>query len=436
MNNCGTGKRYITWFFCCLLWGWTVAVTRAECPTPDRPNVSALVERLRSKEKGLRAKAAKDLGDIGPDAKSAVPALTEALKDKEKEVRINAGNALVSIVGGSAVPSLVQAIAYDDYDEKRTRGWEALDLKNNRSRVAPAVPILVTLLKQKDQSVRIEATTALTLIADKTSLAALIELLDDKDDKVRRHAANAFREFGPEAKAAIPGLIGVLKEDFPLYGANTVHPAAWSFKSIGAAAAIPVAEVLRDTKNNDNARDSAYGCLLLMDKEDSVLAVPTLIEVLKDKNRNIRSKAYHVLRCQGPGAKDAKEALLLSIKEGIATDRVYAAAALFAIDPEAKDPVPVFIEALKDKDDDARMRAAVELGHLRSKAKDAALILAETVNDPNPYVQLSAINALQSLGPAAKAAVPTLKAILKDQKEDKMLCNRIRRALKAIEGDN
>jgi HEAT repeat protein len=329
----------------------------------------------------------------------------------------------------------VQAIVYNDYDEKRTKGWEALDLKNNRARASPAVPILVSLLKQKDQGVRMQATTALSLIADKTSLADLIKLLDDKDDKVRRHAANAFHEFGPEAKAAIPGLIGVLKEDFPVYGAFAVHPAGWSLKSIGSEAAIPVAEVLRDAKNNENARDSAYRTLLLMETKDSVQAVTTLIEVLKDEDSNMRSKAYHLLRCQGPAAKAASKTLLLAIKKGIPKDRVEAAATLYAIDPEAHDPVPVFMEALKDNDDVARYKAAAELGHLGSKAKDAVLLLAEKVSDPNAYVRISAINALQSLGTTAKAAIPVLEAILKDKSEDKDLCSRIRRALKAIEGE-
>lgn len=50
-------------------------------------------------EAELRAKAANSLGDIGPDAKAAVPALMKALNDKS--ARIEAANALGSIGPGA-----------------------------------------------------------------------------------------------------------------------------------------------------------------------------------------------------------------------------------------------------------------------------------------------------------------------------------------------
>ena len=52
--------------------------------------IPALLENLKSKDKGLRLIAMRALETIGTEAKEAIPALTETLKDSEPEVAISA----------------------------------------------------------------------------------------------------------------------------------------------------------------------------------------------------------------------------------------------------------------------------------------------------------------------------------------------------------
>ena len=59
----------------------------------------ALVEALKDKAPPVRQAAAGALGQIGPDAKDAVPDLREAQKDSNKAVSRAAGMALRRIQG-------------------------------------------------------------------------------------------------------------------------------------------------------------------------------------------------------------------------------------------------------------------------------------------------------------------------------------------------
>jgi HEAT repeat protein len=71
--------------------------------------VNGLVRRLQSQEADVRISAADALGQIGPEAKEAVPALIAALKDQEVDVRSSAAYALGRI-GPDAVPALIAAL--------------------------------------------------------------------------------------------------------------------------------------------------------------------------------------------------------------------------------------------------------------------------------------------------------------------------------------
>jgi HEAT repeat protein len=63
-------------------------------PDAKRIAISALVELLQAKDGGLRGNAAIALGEIGPEAKAAIPALTKAVQDPEWFVRFHAREAL------------------------------------------------------------------------------------------------------------------------------------------------------------------------------------------------------------------------------------------------------------------------------------------------------------------------------------------------------
>ncbi|MBN3896319.1 MAG: HEAT repeat domain-containing protein [Nostoc sp. NOS(2021)] len=64
-----------------------------------RATVDNLIAALKNPSVDVRRTAASALGNLGSQAKSAVPALTEALKDSDPGVRQNADSALKRISG-------------------------------------------------------------------------------------------------------------------------------------------------------------------------------------------------------------------------------------------------------------------------------------------------------------------------------------------------
>jgi HEAT repeat protein len=78
--------------------------------------LSALIRALESPEPGVRENAARELGNLGPQAKRAVPALARHLADENELVRLCSAYALTSIGrdATAAVPDLQRALATDD----------------------------------------------------------------------------------------------------------------------------------------------------------------------------------------------------------------------------------------------------------------------------------------------------------------------------------
>ena len=141
--------------------------------------IEPILEAVDEKEIDVRESAAEALGEIGPDAKDAIPTLIDLLQDREVYVRKSAANALGEI------------------------GLHAKE----------AVPALITALGDEDSWVRVYTAEALGKIGAKEAVPALIGALEDEDNYVRRHATEALGEIGPDAKDAVPALIKLLEDE-------------------------------------------------------------------------------------------------------------------------------------------------------------------------------------------------------------------------------
>jgi HEAT repeat protein len=69
---------------------------------PDA-KTAVLIGNLHDKNAGIRAGAATALGELGAQAKGAVPELTQALKDNDESVRRHAAAALMKVDPAAAV---------------------------------------------------------------------------------------------------------------------------------------------------------------------------------------------------------------------------------------------------------------------------------------------------------------------------------------------
>jgi HEAT repeat protein len=91
--------------------GLLVFLAAVSAAAEDRSGeVPGLLVSLKSDQAGVRAGAARTLGEIGPAARDAVPDLTAALRDDNLEVRQNAATSLGHI-GPAAQPAAAELSA-------------------------------------------------------------------------------------------------------------------------------------------------------------------------------------------------------------------------------------------------------------------------------------------------------------------------------------
>ena len=133
-----------------------------------------------------------------------------------------------------------------------------------------------------------------------------IEVLKDKDVRVRNAAATALGQIGPAAKAAVPALIEALKDK----DRTVRRVAAFVLGQIGPAAVPALIEALKKDRvgRYSTAVVDALGKI-------GPVAVPALIEALKDKESYVRMYAAEALGQFAPAAKATVPALMESLKD-------------------------------------------------------------------------------------------------------------------------
>ena len=116
-----------------------VSICISGCETQEQ-EVKKLIKALQHKNSQVRRAAAGKLGEIGEDAKDAVPALTIALQDESRDVRTSAAGALgaIGISAIDAVPALIKTL---QNPEVRWHAEEALTKIG-----IGAVPVLIQAL--------------------------------------------------------------------------------------------------------------------------------------------------------------------------------------------------------------------------------------------------------------------------------------------------
>ena len=94
--------------------------------------VSDLIKVFKESDEDVRRAAASSLGDVGPDARAAVPDLSVALKDEHCEVRKAAVDALRKIGPDAvaAVPALIEVTNKDtDADVRHAADWALMNIR-------------------------------------------------------------------------------------------------------------------------------------------------------------------------------------------------------------------------------------------------------------------------------------------------------------------
>ena len=312
--------------------------------------VPALIQALQGQNPWGKAYAAEALGKIGEGAKDAVPALIQALQDQHKTTRVNAEKALKSIgvpekLQAALEQNLVLKLIKELQDQSNSvRAKAAEELGSIGEGAKDAVPALIQVLQGREFAhVRSRVAAALGEIGEGAveAVPALIQELQDEDKSVRENAAWALGGIGPKAEAAVPALIQALQDENEDVRSYTSE----ALKSIGTPDALQAAQEFQTQKvemliEELQIEDAAEVISELV--KIGKAAVPTLIQLLQDKNRGTRESSEWVLR--QIGTPDALQALNVFQKQ----------------------KVEMLIKELKDQAEDlgSRLSAARELARI------------------------------------------------------------------------
>jgi HEAT repeat protein len=260
----------------------------------------ALILFLSDRDPGVRSAAATGLGMTArsPRPGPLTPEQIAALKNDSNTVRRRAAQTIY----GSAdrmIPLELLATLKDESADVRAAAARALvDFGPD---LDPQVPALIAMMEHDETKVRKACAEALEGAWPKPGLVpTLMAFLTSSERDVRFHAAQLLGRIGPEASAAIPSLIALLKE--PL-----------------------------DVQYPDPARAAARALGLMGPRPEAIAA---LVEVISPENVE-RSLAAHQARDQSTGDRRtalARESFrIVSAMQGLSDIGPPAAAAIPAL---------------------------------------------------------------------------------------------------------
>lgn len=178
------------------------------------------IEDLQDPEERTRQAAASALGDIGPDAKTAVPQLLLALDDDSGPVGSATRLALAQVGPPPAylLPDLIAHLRHPNWTIRRAA---AVVLGQMGPRALACVPTLVEKLADEDHLTQERAEAALQRIypgwetgsLGRPAIPRLVVKLNHSQRRLRQRAAEVLGWFGPGAKVAVPALLRALHDE-------------------------------------------------------------------------------------------------------------------------------------------------------------------------------------------------------------------------------
>lgn len=287
----------------------------------------------------------------------------------------------------------------------------------------------IAILQNPEETTRTGALASLRELGEE-AVPVLVVALKNDDPAVRMQAARVLEEIGADAVKAQPALVGALRDQNPAVR-NRAAAALGMVLSMGEGnhkEAVPaLQESLKDP--NDTVRATAAWALGHLGAE-AQSAVPALTQALQDKNAKVSFNAFEALGHIGPAARTAVPQLQAIVQAKGDDLDVPAFNALSNIGPAV---VPVLLEALKKPNDDLRLAGLDNLlealqapdvdpppallQEIDQQARAAVPGIAALLKDEKERIRGRAAEALGQLGTKARAAVPALQAALNDKSE-------------------
>jgi HEAT repeat protein len=243
-------------------------------------------------------------------------------------------------------------------------------------------------------------------------LSYWLGVLKSKDEKdlIRKFEAyQVLTEIGPEAKAALPALLELLRDKQT--GAENSYVLVGLLR-LGPTVVPALGDALKDKE--ERVRQTVAFVLGQMPPADALPALPALEGALKDSSPVVRGWAAEALTNIGLPAQKTVPALKALLTDPDAMPRIAAARALWRLDGRATEATPVLIAALREDKEYQRRTAVAALGEIKPEGKAIVAALRGTLQDKDPLVRREVLGALNRFPGEWPAAAPLIEQTLKD----------------------
>jgi HEAT repeat protein len=364
---------------------------------PDNPVVGALVAALASDD--LRLAAARALAGVCRAAKAAIPDLARLAKEKDAELSAAACQAL----GATLDPSAAIPLSGQLSREGRPAQAAALALARLGPATRPAMPALIDALrKDKDEG---QLARAVLERLGETAVPYLVEALENKDDGIRRGAAEVLALLGPRAPTSAKALAARLADESPAVALAAAQALVRVDPAGSSAVVAPLGKLLA-SKDVPIAAGAAF---VLADIGSVAKPLtPELLATLAGKDETRAARAAALLG----GIRPPDKAVLTALEAGLKGPTLVQKVCIDALGRHgdaAKDSIPALRKCL----DDVQSRPDAALALVRISRAESALAVDKLAPDIASR-DIPSMAALAAMEPPPAEALPALRPLLGD----------------------
>jgi HEAT repeat protein len=320
------------------------------------PAIRALGDALGDISGLVRWQAASSLATVGPQARSVVGALDRALDDPEKPVRIGAAEALLRIDADRTRARVIAALSPMLKDPpRRLEHYKLVAILTSAQGQEATAAMLVPLLKDADPETRMTVIQDLTTHCSgaRAVRPAMIEALRGDDPGLRQEAAVFFLAREPDtAGRTIDALLERITN--PTEGSHFGWAVVSRLRLYDWSAVKPLTRKLLELLDRSTRPATrAFAIAALGEtRREALAAVPLLMELSKEKDLEVASRAVEALVKIDPRAAAKKIPTLCDwvTPAHHISIRQRAIASLRDLGPDARTAIPALIDLASDED--------------------------------------------------------------------------------------
>ncbi|HZZ81057.1 MAG TPA: HEAT repeat domain-containing protein [Gemmataceae bacterium] len=411
---------------------WTIGAIGPDA----RAHVPTVIGLLTDKNVDVRRKAAFTLGRLAGSPAKTIRALADGFKDESPEVRQAAGEAL-SKFGIAAVPTLIELLKSDNRDERHQAATSLGDIGGEAKDALPLLKDLFLSKTDMQSRDPFHFAQMIAKIGGKDGVAALEAGFKDERADVRQAAAQSLQTIGADAVGVLIDGLGSKDVNVRRLSAQTLMPMRIGDKSVvialayalsdeddqvrqlsisglaqlGVPAKMGAAKIkLALTDLNPNVRQQAYYLLLNLNENPQ----DALKKGLESKDAKIRINTASLMVSVNFDVNSAVPVLVDGLKNDDLGLRMQAASTLAQSGREREKVVPIFIDGLTHKSMSVRIQAAQGLQRIGNAGDKAHKALVTALSDSEASVRQQALWALQNQG-NLQAILPELIKMSKDK---------------------